>query len=167
MSSLRYLSLSLDAASRSRVRGNVSHRPEFALARSHESPRVTGLLSFRGDVHFLLVHRRIARSRGERQEGSARISSYPRARAHFRSCRVRLCVDCARGRNHESSSARTKFPPSFLSFALVSPSSSSSCSSSFFSPSAAISTSTLFSADCASFARDSSVEVLEKIRRRI
>lgn len=92
MSSLQYLSLFLDAASRSRVRGNVSHRPEFALARSHESPRVTGLLSFRGDVHFLLVHRRIARSRGERQEGSARISSYPRARA--RSLSFVFVCDC-------------------------------------------------------------------------
>lgn len=39
ISSLRYLSLFLDAASRSRVRGNVSHRPEFALARSHERVR--------------------------------------------------------------------------------------------------------------------------------
>lgn len=87
-----------------------------AGVRSRSSPRVTGLLSFRGDVHFLLVHRRIARSRGERREGSARISSYPRARAHFRSCRVRLCVDCARGRNHESSSRERSF---LLRFSLL------------------------------------------------
>lgn len=115
ISPLQYLSFFLDAASRSRVRGNVSHRPEFALARSHERVRGSPLFPRRCTLSARSPEdSEITRGKTRRERANLFLSA--RARAHFRSCRVRLCVDRARGRNHESSSRERSF---LLRFSLL------------------------------------------------
>lgn len=116
ISSLQYLSLFLDAASRSRVRGNVSHRPEFALARSHGRVRGLRVSSLSAEMYTFCSPEDSEITGGKTRRERANLFLSARARAHFRSCRVRLCVDRARGRNHESSSRERSF---LLRFSLL------------------------------------------------
>lgn len=118
MSSLRYLSLLLDARRLARA-----YAETFPIGRSSLSLAPTRVRGLRGSPLFPRRCTLSARSPedseitgGKTRRERARISSYPRARAHFRSCRVRLCVDCVRGRNHESSSRERSF---LLRFSLL------------------------------------------------